>query len=72
MFKFKMKRRVTDRDADEMLSSLRTSPILAGYRNRPGADIDALHETLLRVSQLATIVPEIAEMDLNHVIARAQ
>ncbi len=60
---------LTDRDADEMLRSLRTSPILIGYRNRPGADIPALHETLLRVSQLATIVPEIAEMDLNPVIA---
>lgn len=60
---------LTDRDADEMLSSLRTSPILTGYRNRPGADIPALRETLLRVSQLATIVPEIAEMDLNPVIA---
>jgi acyl-CoA synthetase (NDP forming) len=60
---------LTDRDADEMLSSLRTSPILIGYRNRPGADIPALRETLLRVSQLATIVPEIAEMDLNPVLA---
>lgn len=60
---------LTDRDADEMLRSLRTAPILTGYRNRPGADTVALRETLLRVSQLATIVPEIAEMDLNPVIA---
>lgn len=60
---------LTERDADEMLSSLRTSPILTGYRNRPGADTAALRETLLRVSQLATIVPEIVEMDLNPVIA---
>lgn len=60
---------LTDRDADEMLCSLRTSPILTGYRNRPGADTVALGEALLRVSQLATIVPEIAEMDLNPVIA---
>lgn len=60
---------LTDRDADEMLGSLRTSPILTGYRRRPGADLAALREALLRVSALATVVPEIVEMDLNPVMA---
>ncbi len=60
---------LTDRDADEMLGSLRTFPVLTGYRGRPGADLAALREALLQVSTLMTIVPEISEMDLNPVFA---
>ncbi len=62
---------LTDRDADEMLASLRTSPVLTGYRGRPAADVAALRDALLRVSALVTGVPEIAEMDLNPIKAFA-
>lgn len=58
---------LTDVDADEMIHSLRTSALLAGYRGQPAADVPALKEALLRVSALLTIVPEIAELDLNPV-----
>lgn len=60
---------LTDRDADDMLGSLRTSAVLTGYRNRPAADVVGLRETLLRTSALVTLVPEIAECDLNPVKA---
>ena len=37
----------------------------------PPADLDALRELLLRLSRLADEVPEIAELDLNPVMALA-
>jgi acetate---CoA ligase (ADP-forming) len=62
---------LTDRDADELLHEIRGLPLLLGYRGHPPADLDALREILLRVSRLASDVPEIAELDLNPVIALA-
>src|SRR6185295_8174836 len=60
---------LTDRDADELLHEIRGLPLLQGYRGQPAMDIAALREVLLRVSRLADEVPEIAELDLNPVIA---
>jgi acetyl coenzyme A synthetase (ADP forming)-like protein len=59
---------LTERDASEMLRSLRTFPLLEGYRGRPRADVPALEQLLLRVSALVEAHSEIAEMDLNPVI----
>jgi acyl-CoA synthetase (NDP forming)/RimJ/RimL family protein N-acetyltransferase len=61
---------LTDTDADELIHAIRAAPLLLGHRGNPAADIAALHEILLRVSRLADDVPEIAELDLNPVIAR--
>ncbi|MGE5190997.1 MAG: acetate--CoA ligase family protein [Deltaproteobacteria bacterium] len=58
---------LSDVDAGEMIHGLRTTPLLTGYRGQPAADLTALKETLLRVSALLTIAPEIAEIDLNPV-----
>jgi acyl-CoA synthetase (NDP forming) len=60
---------LTDRDADELLHEIRGVALLKGHRGRPPADIDALRDVVLRVSRLAEEVPEIAELDLNPVIA---
>ena len=60
---------LTDRDVDELLHGIKGFPLLEGYRGHPAADIDALRELLLRLSRLADEVPEIAELDLNPVIA---
>jgi acyl-CoA synthetase (NDP forming) len=62
---------LSDLDAGEMLRSLRLFPLLDGYRGAPRCDIAALEELLLRVSALVEDHPEIAEMDLNPVIALA-
>ena len=62
---------LTDRDADDLLHEIRGFPLLTGHRGRPPADIDALRDVLLRMSCLAEHVPEIAELDLNPVIALA-
>ncbi|HUR32795.1 MAG TPA: GNAT family N-acetyltransferase [Vicinamibacterales bacterium] len=60
---------LTDRDADELLHGIRGIRLLQGYRGQPPADLDALREVLLRVARLAEDIPEIAELDLNPVIA---
>jgi acetyl coenzyme A synthetase (ADP forming)-like protein len=62
---------LTDRDADELLHGIRGFKLLEGFRGHPPADIEALREILLRVAQLVEEVPEIAELDLNPVIALA-
>ena len=60
---------LTDRDADELLHQIHGFRLLQGYRGHPPADIEALKEILMRLSRLAEDVPEIAELDLNPVIA---
>ena len=59
---------LTDEDAHELVRSLRTSPLLLGYRGSPALDVAALEDTILRVAQLAQDLPEITDMDLNPLI----
>ena len=59
---------VTTRDAAELVRSLRTSPLLFGYRGSPRLDVEALEQVLLRVARLAEDLPEITEMDLNPIV----
>ncbi len=60
---------ITDRDATEMIQSIRGYRLLEGYRGHPPADIPAIENLLLRVARLVEEVPEIAELDLNPVVA---
>ena len=59
---------LTDLDAERLITSLRCSPLLFGYRDRPPADVAALADVLLRVAALAEDVPQIAELQLNPVV----
>jgi acyl-CoA synthetase (NDP forming)/GNAT superfamily N-acetyltransferase len=59
---------LTDRDAVEMLGSLRASPALFGPRARQQLDTQGLIDLLLRVGRLAEMLPEVAELDLNPVV----
>ena len=61
---------LTVSDADELIGSIRSAPLLRGHRGAPAADRPALRDLLLRVSRLADDLPEIAELDLNPVLAR--
>jgi acyl-CoA synthetase (NDP forming) len=61
---------MTDLDADELIRSVRSAPLLLGHRGRPPVDIAGLRDTLLRLSRLAEDHPDIAELDLNPIIAR--
>jgi acyl-CoA synthetase (NDP forming) len=56
---------LTDQDVDEMLQSLRSAPLLSGYRGAAGFDVAALRDVLHRISTLVTEVAEIVEIDLN-------
>jgi acetyl coenzyme A synthetase (ADP forming)-like protein len=60
---------LTDRDAHEMIRSIRGYPLLEGYRGHAPADRAAVEDLLLRVARLVEEVPEIVELDLNPVIA---
>ena len=60
---------VTRGDVGQMLRALRTFPLLTGYRGAPPVDIGKLEELLLRVSAMVDGHHEVAEMDLNPVIA---
>jgi len=62
---------LTDVDADQMIHGIRAAPLLTGHRGSKPADLEALADLLLRVSRLADEIPEVAELDLNPVIARA-
>lgn len=61
---------LTDIDASEMVEAPRASALLTGYRGSEPVDLDGLEDLLVRVSTLADRVPEVAELDMNPVIAR--
>jgi acyl-CoA synthetase (NDP forming)/GNAT superfamily N-acetyltransferase len=61
---------LTDTDADEMINSVHAAPLLSGHQRTP-VDTAALADALLRVSRLADDLPEISELALNPVVARA-
>jgi acyl-CoA synthetase (NDP forming) len=60
---------LTDVDAANMWRRLRSSPLLTGFRGSVPADTAALEDLLLRLGRLAEDLPEIAELDLNPVLA---
>ena len=51
--------------ARRMLESLKSWPLLQGYRGKPGANIDRLIEIIMRFSYLVADYPEIKELDIN-------
>ena len=60
---------LTDHDAAELVRSLRSSPLFFGYRGAAPVDTAALEDLLLRLSVMGQQLPELAELDLNPVIA---
>lgn len=60
---------VTKRDAAEMIREIKGYPLLEGYRGQEPANIDALQDIIVRVSQFVERTPEIKELDLNPIFA---
>jgi acetyltransferase len=60
---------LSERLGRRMLESLRSWPLLQGYRGKPGVNVDQLIETLMRVSYLVAHLPEITELDINPLLA---
>jgi acyl-CoA synthetase (NDP forming) len=60
---------LTDYDARDLAHTGKAGLLLCGFRGAAPADSEAVEDLLLRVSQLAEDLPELAELDLNPVIA---
>jgi acetyltransferase len=58
--------------AREMMAATRVFNLLRGYRSTPPAALDAIALALMKVSQLVIDVPEIAELDINPLLADAE
>ncbi|MEV5705001.1 GNAT family N-acetyltransferase [Actinoallomurus sp. NPDC052274] len=63
---------LTDVDAADLVRSVRGAPLLFGHRGAPAVDAPALEDVLLRLARLADDHPDVAEIDLNPVIARPE
>lgn len=59
---------VTDRDASSLIRSIRTAPLLFGWRGSAPADTAALEELMLRLSRLVDDHPEIVSVTLEPVV----
>jgi acyl-CoA synthetase (NDP forming) len=63
---------VTDREATSLIRSIRTSPLLFGWRGSTPVDTPALEELLLRVSRLVDDHPEVVAVTLEPVVVAPQ
>jgi acetate---CoA ligase (ADP-forming) len=63
---------VDEAGARRLLGRLRGAALLAGVRGRPGVDDDALATAVARITQFAAAHPEIAELEVNPLLARPQ
>jgi acetyltransferase len=55
--------------ARDLIGSTRVARRLAGFRDVPPADLDAIALSLVKLSQLAADLPEIAEVEINPLLA---
>jgi len=63
---------MTRLQAKQMVEQIRSYKLLTGVRGQAAADLDATIDVLLRISQLVTDFPEIAELDINPLLVREQ
>jgi len=59
---------LTDQEANDMISSIKTKKLLDGVRGEEPSDINKLSECIQRLSQLVTDFKEIKELDMNPVL----
>jgi len=58
--------------AEKMVQQIRAFKVLDGFRGTPPSDIEAIVDTLLRLSTLVCNHPEISELDINPLIVHAK
>ncbi len=63
---------LTDQEANDMISSIKTKKLLDGVRGEKPSDIGKLSECIQRLSQLVTDFTEIKELDMNPVLVMEQ
>jgi len=61
---------ITRSQAQQMVQAIRSYSLLTGVRGQEPADVEAVIDTILRVSQLVTDFPQIAELDINPLLVR--
>ncbi len=59
-------------EAEEMITEIRSYPLLRGFRGEKPSDLKAITECILRVSQLAVDFPEIVELDINPLVVNEE
>ncbi|MBN2317855.1 MAG: acetate--CoA ligase family protein [Acidobacteria bacterium] len=59
---------IRELSAKSMIERIKGIKLLKGFRGEPPCDLDAIAQSLLRLSQLVTDFPEIEEMDINPLI----
>ncbi|MBS3768814.1 MAG: acetate--CoA ligase family protein [Bacteroidales bacterium] len=59
---------VDEKAAMGMIEQIKAYPLLTGFRGRDSYDIQAIKETIMRLSQLALDCPQIKELDINPLI----
>ncbi len=57
--------------ATELMRETRVYKLLQGYRGNPAADMDAVALTLVKLAQLSADLAEVAELDINPLLADA-
>jgi acetyltransferase len=55
----------------DLIGQTRVHDLLRGFRDRPAADLAAIARVLERVGQLSLDLPEVAELDINPLLAGA-
>lgn len=60
---------LTDVDAEELVTSGKAGRLVHGFRGAPPADLRSLTDLVCRLSQLGEDLPQVAELDLNPVVA---
>ncbi|MEM7496865.1 MAG: GNAT family N-acetyltransferase [Pseudomonadota bacterium] len=55
--------------ARRLIERTRVARLLAGYRMRPRADLDAIAAVLVRLGEMARALPMICELDINPLLA---
>ena len=63
---------LTDADAQQLVEGGKAGELVRGFRGRAPADVEALTDLLHRLARLAQDLPEVAELDLNPVLASAE
>ena len=66
---FRFAEALTREDAEAMLRELKSYPLLEGARGQAGVDREVIIDAIGRLARIATDFPEIAELDINPLLA---